>query len=152
MDQFTADHCFWRPAGKVDGVASVGCSSRHSRATLVRSTSDPTRSTLQVHQWQPIYGYWSDRNRVHPLRSTVPSFVERLIGTLRREYLDHTLFWTTADLKTSCSISGLPSTTIARIPPRKGERRIRPRHDQQPISLVLWATTLSGPLSDTEAA
>ena len=26
-------------------------------------------------------------------------FVERLIGTLRREYLDHTLFWTTADLE-----------------------------------------------------
>jgi putative transposase len=26
-------------------------------------------------------------------------FVERLIGTLRREYLDHTLFWTMADLE-----------------------------------------------------
>jgi len=26
-------------------------------------------------------------------------FVERLIGTLRREYLDHMLFWTTVDLE-----------------------------------------------------
>jgi hypothetical protein len=26
-------------------------------------------------------------------------FVERLMGTLRRKYLDHTLFWTTADLE-----------------------------------------------------
>jgi len=26
-------------------------------------------------------------------------FVERLIGTIRREYLDQTLFWTTADLE-----------------------------------------------------
>src|SRR5207248_5708070 len=26
-------------------------------------------------------------------------FVERLIGTLRREYLDHLLFWTTSDLE-----------------------------------------------------
>ena len=27
------------------------------------------------------------------------SFVERLIGTIRREYLDQTLFWTAADLE-----------------------------------------------------
>jgi hypothetical protein len=27
-------------------------------------------------------------------------FVERLIGTVRREYLDRVLFWTTADLET----------------------------------------------------
>jgi putative transposase len=27
-------------------------------------------------------------------------FVERLIGTIRREYLDHALFWTTFDLET----------------------------------------------------
>ena len=26
--------------------------------------------------------------------------MERLIGTVRREYLDHTLYWTTADLET----------------------------------------------------
>ena len=26
-------------------------------------------------------------------------FVERLIGTIRREYLDRTLFWTMADLE-----------------------------------------------------
>ena len=26
-------------------------------------------------------------------------FVERLVGTIRREYLDRTLFWTTADLE-----------------------------------------------------
>ncbi|MCZ6751215.1 MAG: integrase core domain-containing protein, partial [Acidobacteria bacterium] len=26
-------------------------------------------------------------------------FVERLIGTIRREYLDRTLFWTTAGLE-----------------------------------------------------
>ena len=36
--------------------------------------------------------------------------------------------------KTSCSISGPTSTTIARIPHWKGERRIRRCHDQSQIS------------------
>src|SRR6516164_5988453 len=40
-----------------------------------------------------------DRNQVRPLRSTVSSVRERLIGTVRREYLDHILFWTAADLE-----------------------------------------------------
>ena len=31
--------------------------------------------------------------------STLHPFIERLIGTIRREYLDHILFWTTADLE-----------------------------------------------------
>src|SRR2546425_11069705 len=35
-----------------------------------------------------------------PPSSAPPSpFVERLIGTVRREYLDQTLFWTAADLE-----------------------------------------------------
>jgi len=34
-------------------------------------------------------------------------FVERLIGTVRREYLDRTLFWTTADLETKLSSSNI---------------------------------------------
>ena len=53
------------------------------------------------------------RNRAPNLRAvdrleikTVPyvplshSFKERLIGTIRREYFDRTLFWTTVDLET----------------------------------------------------
>src|SRR5262247_4120223 len=31
--------------------------------------------------------------------STLHPFVERLFGTIRREYLDHTLFWTATDLE-----------------------------------------------------
>ena len=31
--------------------------------------------------------------------STLHPFIERLIGMIRREYLDHILFWTTADLE-----------------------------------------------------
>jgi putative transposase len=54
----------------------------------------------QFHQWQANL-------RVLEVKKikTVPHvplshpFVERLIGTIRREYLDRTLFWTTADLE-----------------------------------------------------
>jgi len=53
-------------------------------------------------------------------------FVERLIGTLRREYLDHLLFWTTTDLENKLLISGPALTTIARIPHGKGEHPIYP--------------------------
>src|SRR5262245_32505062 len=38
------------------------------------------------------------RQRSRP-SSTLHPFVERLVGTLRRECLDRTLFWTTADLE-----------------------------------------------------
>jgi hypothetical protein len=43
-------------------------------------------------------------------------FVERLIGTLQREYLDQRCSGQLPISKTSCSISGPTSTTIARIP------------------------------------
>ena len=34
-------------------------------------------------------------------------FVERLIGTIRREYLDQTLFWTATDLENKLKISNI---------------------------------------------
>ena len=48
-----------------------------------------------------------------------------LIGTIRREYLDHMLFWTSADLENKLlNFSGTTSTTIAPNTHGKGERRI----------------------------
>jgi hypothetical protein len=42
----------------------------------------------------------SDRDQDDSLRAKLSHpFVERLIGTVRREYLDRILFWTTTDLE-----------------------------------------------------
>jgi transposase InsO family protein len=58
----------------------------------------------------PLYRFhqWQANLRILDIRAikTVPyaplshPFVERLIGTIRRECLDRTLFWTAADLET----------------------------------------------------
>ena len=40
-----------------------------------------------------------NRNQDCSLRAAFAPLVERLIGTIRREYLDRVLFWTTADLE-----------------------------------------------------
>src|SRR6516164_4268902 len=44
-------------------------------------------------------GTRSEGNQDGFSRAALASFVERLIGTIRREYLDRLLFWTTADLE-----------------------------------------------------
>src|ERR1700722_8668811 len=39
------------------------------------------------------------KNQDRPYVPLSHPFVERLIGTIRREYLDHMVFWTSADLE-----------------------------------------------------
>ena len=99
---------------------------------FLSSDNDPL---YRFHQWQANLRI----PEVTEIKSVpyVPlshPFVERLIGTVRRQYLDHILFWTTADLETSCSISGPTLTTIGRMIHWKDERRIRPCLDQSQIS------------------
>ena len=87
--------------GVVDGVGLCRMFNRatrcHTPPTYVSSDHDPL---YRFHQWQ--------RNlRILDVQEikTVPyvplshPFVERLIGTVRRECLDRTLFWTAADLE-----------------------------------------------------
>jgi putative transposase len=138
MDQYTRRIIgFGVHAGTVDGVALCRMFNHAIRWQLwmpnyLSSDNDPL---YRFHQWQANLRILEVTEiKSIPYVPLSHPFVERLIGTLRREYLDHTLFWTTAISKTSCSISGRTSTTIARIPHWKGERRIRPRHDQSPIS------------------
>src|SRR6476660_7122135 len=102
MDQFTRRIIgFGVHSGIVDGVALSRMFCRairgHSLPKYLSSDHDPL---FRFHQWQANL-------RVLEVTAikTVPyvplshPFVERLIGTIRREYLDQTLFWTAADLE-----------------------------------------------------
>ena len=108
----------------------------------------------------PLYrfGQWQANLRILEVIEikTVPyvplshPFVERLIGTIRREYLDRTLFWTTVDLENKLldfrtyfnayrSHTGLEGRTPDPVTP------IPPTSRQAPF---LWmATPLQRPLS-----
>jgi hypothetical protein len=87
--------------GVVDGV---GLCRMFNQATRSQS---PPRYVSSDHD--PLYRFyqWQRNLRILDVKEikTVPyvplshPFVERLIGTIRRECVDRTLFWTTADLE-----------------------------------------------------
>jgi putative transposase len=102
------DHCtrrivgFGVHRGDVDGVGLCRMFNRATRGQsspkYLSSDHDPL---YRFHQWQANLRILDVREiktvRYVPLSHP---FVERLIGTIRREYLDRTLFWTAADLET----------------------------------------------------
>jgi putative transposase len=103
MDQYTRRIIgFGVHAGKVDGVALCRMFNRAIRGQLwmpkyVSSDNDPL---YRFHQWQANLRILEVTEiKSIPYVPLSHPFVERLIGTIRREYLDHILFWTTADLE-----------------------------------------------------
>src|SRR6185503_14623929 len=102
MDQFTRRIVgFAVHRGPVDGIALCRMFKRAIHTQL------PPKYLSSDHD--PLYRFhiWQANLRVLEVQEikTVPyaplshPFVERLIGTIRREYLDRTLFWTAADLE-----------------------------------------------------
>jgi putative transposase len=102
MDQFTRRVIgFGVHSGTVDGVAL--CRMFH------RAIGGPSLPKYLSSDHDPLYRFhqWQANLRVLEVTEikTVPyvplshPFVERLIGTIRREYLDRMLFWTTDDLE-----------------------------------------------------
>jgi transposase InsO family protein len=102
MDQFTRRIVgFGVHRGVVDGVELC--------RMLNRATRGQTPSTYVSSDHDPLYRFsqWQRNLRILDVQEikTVPHaplshpYVERLIGTIRRECLDRTLFWTTADLE-----------------------------------------------------
>ena len=102
MDQFTRRIIgFGIQRGIVDGAALCRMFQQAIRQkSLPKYLSTDNDPLYRFHQWQANL-------RVLEVREikTVPGvpfshpFVERLIGTIRRECPDHALFWTAADLE-----------------------------------------------------
>ena len=101
------DHCtrrivgFGVHRGVVDGVGLCRmfnrATRRHTPPTYVSSDHDPL---YRFHQWQANLRILDvEEIKTVPYVPLSHPFVERLIGTIRRECLDRTLFWTTADLE-----------------------------------------------------
>ena len=102
MDQFTRRIIgFGAHAGDVDGVALCCMFNKAiSRMGSPRSLSSDHDPLFRYHRWQANLRVL-DIQEVKTLPHVPLShpFVERLIGTIRREYLDHVFFWNVADLE-----------------------------------------------------
>ena len=102
VDQFTRRIVgFGLHAGIIDGRALCRMFQRAIRASaLPKYLSSDHDPLYRYHQWQAnlrVLGV-SEIKTVPYVPLSHP-FVERLIGSVRREHLDRTLFWTTADLE-----------------------------------------------------
>jgi putative transposase len=102
MDQFTRRIVgFGVHRGAVDGVGLCRMFNRatrgHTPPTYLSSDHD---RLYECHQWQANLRILDvDEIKTVPYVPLSHPFVERLIGTIRRECLDRLLFWTAADLE-----------------------------------------------------
>jgi putative transposase len=102
MDRYTRRIIgFGIQRGVVDGLRSAGCSSKRSAVPDCRNTSAPiTIRCIGFTNGRPIFEFWTSQNiKTVPYIPWSHPFVERLIGTIRRECLDRLSFWTAADLE-----------------------------------------------------
>ena len=102
MDQWTRRIVgFSVQRGVVDGVGLCRMFNRatrgHTPPTYLSADHDPL---YRLHQWQANLRILNVKEiKTTPHVPLSHPFVERLIGTIRRECLDRTLFWTAADLE-----------------------------------------------------
>jgi len=102
MDQFSRRVIgFGVHAGDVDGVALCRMfNTAISTKGVPKYLSSDNDPLFQYHQWQAnlrILGV--DEIKTVPYTPRSHPFIERLIGTIRREYLDHVFFWNAVDLE-----------------------------------------------------
>ncbi len=102
MDQFTRRIIgFGVHAGDVEGRALCRMFNKAtSRMGICRYISSDHDPLFSFQQWQAnlrVLGV--EELKTIPYMPLSHPFNERLIGTIRREYLDHTLFWSADDLE-----------------------------------------------------
>jgi transposase InsO family protein len=87
--------------GAVDGVVLCRIFNRATRGyTPPKYLSSDHDRLFQFHRWQANLRVLEvEEIKTVPYAPLSHPFVERLIGTIRRECLDRTLFWTAADLE-----------------------------------------------------
>jgi transposase InsO family protein len=103
MDQYTRRIIgFGLQTGTVDGIAlcrmfNHAIRGHRSMPKYLSSDNDPL---YRFPQWQTNLRLLEVAEiKTVPYVPLSHPFVERLVGTIRREFLDRTLFWTTADLE-----------------------------------------------------
>src|SRR5215470_11889110 len=103
MDQYTRRIIgFGIQAGAVDGLALCRMFKQAIRgaATLPKYLSSDHDPLYRFHQWDANLRVLNvEQIKTVPYVPLSHPFVERLIGTIRRECLDQLLFWTAADLE-----------------------------------------------------
>jgi transposase InsO family protein len=102
MDQFTRRIIgFGVHAGDVDGVSLCRMfNTAISTRGIPRYLSSDNDPLFQYHRWHANLRILDVKEiKSVPYVPLSHPFVERLIGTIRREYLDNTLFWNASDLK-----------------------------------------------------
>jgi transposase InsO family protein len=103
MDQYTRRIIgFGLQTGRVDGIALCRMFNHALRGhrSLPKYLSSDHDPLYRFHQWQANLRILEVAEiKTVPYVPLSHPFVERLIGTLRRECLDRTLFWSTADLE-----------------------------------------------------
>ena len=106
MDQFTRRIIgFGVHAGDVDGMALCRMFNKAiSGMGIPKYLSTDHDPLFEYHRWQANLRILEiDEIKSVPYTPTSHPFIERLIGTIRREFLDQTLFWNAGDLERKLS-------------------------------------------------
>jgi len=102
MDQFTRRIIgFGIQTGAVDGIALCRMFNHAiTRQGIPRHLSSANDPLFEFHRWKANLRVLDvDELKTLPYTPESHPYVERLIGTTRREFLDHVFFWNSLDLE-----------------------------------------------------